>query len=310
MRRRHRTAAVADGSPVAPLEAALVGLGALVHDPLVDVAGHVVDAVRAHARLARAARLALPQAVDLGLAGRRVRDRLLVHVRVGLVDVAGVGVAGVAVRIRHPLLPFARERPLAVAAEALPLGGAGVARLVPGLHDRWLRAGLVRVLEGVDAVVLVGGLALAARTGRKLRAAHLLFGVEPAEAGLLDVGAVVPFHLGHPLRADAAERLDGGRRGRRLDRRARLHLVGFRLYGFLRRAAGVSRLGGRGVRVAGGLGDAVRVIAAARSEEDHPEHQTHQPTRSLRLHRRPPANPARRPERPRRNDVQLASQGL
>src|SRR5208337_1220316 len=51
VRRRHRTAAIAYRSPVAALQAALERLAALVDDPLVDVARHVVDPVRAHACL-------------------------------------------------------------------------------------------------------------------------------------------------------------------------------------------------------------------------------------------------------------------
>src|SRR5262249_12042865 len=135
VRGRHRAAARADGAPVAALEAALVGLAALVHDPLVDVAGHVVDAEGADARLARAARLALPEALDLGVARLGVGEGFLVHVRVGLVDVAGLGVALVAVRVRQALLALAGQRPLALAAEALSEALARVARLVPGLHD-------------------------------------------------------------------------------------------------------------------------------------------------------------------------------
>src|SRR5262249_10539658 len=121
VRRGHGATPCPHGPPIAAFQAALmrVTLLGLVDDPLVDVARHVAHAVRAHARLARARRLALIEARELVVARRDVVavDLLVVRRRVRLIDVADARAPLIAVRIRQVLAPLAREGPLAVGAQ-------------------------------------------------------------------------------------------------------------------------------------------------------------------------------------------------
>jgi len=200
-------------APVAALQAAPVRRAALVLDPLVDVPCHVEDAVGALACRSSAARLALPEARDLLVARLRVGERPGIGLDVGPVDVACLRVPRESVRVRDALLPFARERPLGIAAQALALRAAGVTRLLPGPgHDR-LHALLVRILETIDAEVLRHGGSLARTRRRKLGAAGLVRRVEPLHTLLLERWAVRSLDLDHPVGAAHGLWLFGGGRG-------------------------------------------------------------------------------------------------
>src|SRR6185437_16221326 len=99
------------------------GRVALVLDgfgPLVDVAGHVVDAERALAERVGPGRLALPHVVDLADRERAVAngEEALVEQLPGAVDDAALGIAHVAVRVGARLLALAGEGPLVLGAEA------------------------------------------------------------------------------------------------------------------------------------------------------------------------------------------------
>ena len=114
------------------------------------------------------------------------------------------------------LLPLARERPLAVRAEALAGGGALVARPVPVDGDDRLDAELVGPLVAVDAEVPVDGAPEAPARRRELGAAVPLgvLRIDLADAHLLDPRARLAGDFDHVGRA--RRRL--GRRRRRRER--------------------------------------------------------------------------------------------
>src|SRR5262249_30264065 len=139
VRARRRPTPRAHGAPVATLQ----DRGPLARShrlrPLVDVAGHVVNAERALAARPRPRRDALPEPVELGSRGRPIPrpQRSLVERTPGLVDDARFGIAHVAVRVGRRFFALAGERPLGFVTEALGEARAEIARLVPrDEHDR------------------------------------------------------------------------------------------------------------------------------------------------------------------------------
>ena len=129
---RHRPASVANGAPVAPLEAARERVAALVDDPLVNdcpsCRTHRTGSASFPVARARAPvdeRDAHPLGRMLDPARKRTGHRQ--------VNVARRSVAIPPVRVREPLLPLARERPFAPLAEPPSACGAPRRRLVPRL---------------------------------------------------------------------------------------------------------------------------------------------------------------------------------
>jgi hypothetical protein len=231
---RHGAARVPHVTPGASFQARPLALvlrrwGRVAGDPLVEVAGHVVHAVAAHAAGHRAAGDALIEPLEL-----RPGDALVVRVGQrqlgidpGVVHVAGVVIPRVSVRKRRVLRAFARGHPLALVTEPFSPGSAGRLRVVPGHHPGRVGALLVRVLVLVDAEGALLFLPHAARLLGELVTEGDVIGLVLLllETGALDTGAEGPVHEEHVLRTGRGlargglRRIHGGRGARRRRRR-------------------------------------------------------------------------------------------
>ncbi len=187
---------------IAALEPGAIGRALLVDDPFVHVAGHVVHAEGTDAPGHRAAGHALIEAEHLVGDRTCLPERLEIGRYRGTVDIAGLWIADIAVRIRSRLDAFARESPLGARAQTLAFGLAGRPGIQPANHHRRQNPLLVRVLVAVDAETLVDPRAVA--DGRLLVALTAVpLSRDPVDAALGRVRTPVAVDKQHSGRAGA-----------------------------------------------------------------------------------------------------------
>ena len=174
----------------------------LVVGPLVDVAGHVVGAERAHAvgvacRCGRAcqSRASSPSRVSSFIIACTSKSN------VAPVDVARARLADEPPREREALGPLAREDPLGPAAEPLARARAERLGLVPVDVDQRVLPDPVRPLVAVDAVAAVVGLLQATAPAQVLGAPDVAGG---PRAVVRQRRAEVAVDQGHVGRAGGA----------------------------------------------------------------------------------------------------------